>query len=159
MSVNKVILLGNVGQDPRVKYFDSGSAVATFSIATTDRGYTLANGTQVPERTEWHNIVASNRWAEVIDKYVHKGDKLYIEGKLKTRSYSDQSGALRYITEVHIETMEMLTPKGVNPNAVQPQGTQAPQTASAQPVRTQAEQPQAVQTQPMQDNSEDDLPF
>ena len=75
MSVNKVILIGNVGQDPRVKYFDTGSAVATFPLATTDRGYTLANGTQIPERTEWHNIVASNRLAEIVDKYVHKGDK------------------------------------------------------------------------------------
>ena len=71
MSVNKVILIGNVGQDPRVKYFDTGSAVATFPLATTDRGYTLANGTQIPERTEWHNIVASNRLAEIVDKYVH----------------------------------------------------------------------------------------
>ena len=76
MSVNRVILIGNVGQDPRVKYFDTGSAVATFPLATTDRGYTLANGTQIPERTEWHNIVASNRLAEIVDKYVHKGDKL-----------------------------------------------------------------------------------
>ena len=82
MSVNKVILIGNVGQDPRVKYFDTGSAVATFPLATTDRGYTLANGTQIPERTEWHNIVASNRLAEIVDKYVHKGDKLYLEGKV-----------------------------------------------------------------------------
>ena len=65
MSVNRVILVGNVGQDPRVKYFDTGSAVATFPLATTDRGYTLANGTQIPERTEWHNIVASNRLAEI----------------------------------------------------------------------------------------------
>ena len=70
MSVNRVILIGNVGQDPRVKYFDTGSAVATFPLATTDRGYTLANGTQIPERTEWHNIVASNRLAEIVDKYV-----------------------------------------------------------------------------------------
>ena len=95
MSVNRVILIGNVGQDPRVKYFDTGSAVATFPLATTDRGYTLANGTQIPERTEWHNIVASNRLAEIVDKYVHKGDKLYLEGKIRTRSYSDQSGAMR----------------------------------------------------------------
>ncbi len=111
MSVNKVILLGNVGKDPDVKYFDSGQAVATFSIATTERGYTLPNGTQVPERTDWHNIVASNRIAQVVDKYVHKGDKLYIEGKLRTRSYNDKSGAQRYITEVYVENMEMLTPK------------------------------------------------
>ena len=93
MSVNRVILIGNVGQDPRVKYFDTGSAVATFPLATTDRGYTLQNGTQIPERTEWHNIVASNRLAEIVDKYVHKGDKLYLEGKIRTRSYSDQSGS------------------------------------------------------------------
>jgi single stranded DNA-binding protein (ssb) len=111
MSVNKVILLGNVGKDPDVKYFDSGQAVATFSIATTERGYTLPNGTQVPERTDWHNIVASNRIAQVVDKYVHKGDKLYIEGKLRTRSYNDKAGAQRYITEVYVENMEMLTPK------------------------------------------------
>lgn len=111
MSVNKVILLGNVGQDPKVKYFDSGSAVATFSLATTDRAYTLANGTQVPERTEWHNIVASNRWAEIVDKYLHKGDKLYVEGKLRTRTYTDQAGATRYVTEVYVDYFEMLTPK------------------------------------------------
>lgn len=122
MSVNKVILLGNVGKDPDVKYFDSGQAVATFSIATTERGYTLPNGTQVPERTDWHNIVASNRIAQVIDKYVHKGDKLYIEGKLRTRSYTDKSGAQRYITEVYVENLEMLTPK----NSSTPESSSAP---------------------------------
>lgn len=117
MSVNKVILIGNVGQDPKVKYFDTGSAVATFPLATTDRGYTLANGTQIPERTEWHNIVASNRLAEIVDKYVHKGDKLYLEGKIRTRSYTDQSGAMRYITEIFVDNMEMLSPKGANTGA------------------------------------------
>ena len=149
MSVNKVILLGNVGQDPRVKYFDSGSAVATFSLATTERGYTLANGTQVPERTDWHNIVVSNRLASVVDKYVHKGDKLYLEGRLRTRSYSDQSGALRYVTEVYVDNMEMLTPKP----------TSAATTATAQPAAVQP-QPQPVQPQPVQqDDAIDDLPF
>src|SRR5574344_1259250 len=111
MSVNKVILLGNVGKDPDVKYFDNERAVATFSLATTERGYTLQNGTQVPDRTDWHNIVASNRLAQVVDKYVHKGDKLYIEGKIRTRSYNDKSGAQRYVTEIYVDTMEMLTPK------------------------------------------------
>ena len=120
MSVNKVILLGNVGQDPKVKYFDSGSAVATFSLATTDRAYTLANGTQVPERTEWHNIVASNRWAEIVDKYLHKGDKLYVEGKLRTRTYTDQAGATRYVTEVYVDYFEMLTPKSGSSGGISP---------------------------------------
>ena len=159
MSVNRVILIGNVGQDPRVKYFDTGSAVATFPLATTDRGYTLQNGTQIPERTEWHNIVASNRLAEIVDKYVHKGDKLYLEGKIRTRSYSDQSGAMRYITEIYVDNMEMLTPKGAGQGA----GTSAQQgaaTPSQQPRQMQQnQQPQQSQAQPVQDNPADDLPF
>jgi single-strand DNA-binding protein len=114
MSVNKVILLGNVGKDPDVKYFDNERAVATFSLATTERGYTLQNGTQVPDRTDWHNIVVSNRLAQVVDKYVHKGDKLYIEGKLRTRSYNDKSGAQRYITEIYVDNLEMLTPRSTS---------------------------------------------
>ena len=74
MSVNKVILLGNVGRDPEVRYLDTGIAVASFSLATTDRAYTLANGTQVPEKTEWHNLVLWRGLAETAEKYVHKGD-------------------------------------------------------------------------------------
>lgn len=160
MSVNKVILIGSVGQDPRVKYFDTGSAVATFPLATTDRGYTLQNGTQIPERTEWHNIVASNRLAEIVDKYVHKGDKLYLEGKIRTRSYSDQSGAMRYITEIYVDNMEMLSPKGTNPgtsaSAQQPGIGQPQQLQQSQ----QMQQPQQMQqAQPVQNNPADDLPF
>ena len=156
MSVNRVILIGNVGQDPRVKYFDTGSAVATFPLATTDRGYTLANGTQIPERTEWHNIVASNRLAEIVDKYVHKGDKLYLEGKIRTRSYSDQSGAMRYITEIYVDNMEMLSPKGANPGAGASATGQPATGQQQQPVAGQSQQSQA---QPAQDNPTDDLPF
>lgn len=165
MSVNKVILLGNVGQDPRVKYFDTGSAVATFPLATTERGYTLANGTQIPDRTEWHNIVASNRLAEIIDKYVHKGDKLYLEGKIRTRSYNDQAGALKYITEIYVDNMEMLTPKGANPGAGatpgQTGGAQMGANQPQQPIANQPQQPVAnqQQSQPVQDNLADDLPF
>ena len=153
MSVNKVILLGNVGQDPRVKYFDAGSAVATFPLATTERGYTLANGTQIPDRTEWHNIVASNRLAEIVDKYVHKGDKLYLEGKIRTRSYTDQAGATRYTTEIYVDNMEMLTPKGAGAGSYAP----SQQQAAAAPVRPQPQQPQ--QSASSQDNPADDLPF
>lgn len=145
MSVNKVILLGNVGQDPRVKYFESGSAVATFSLATTERGYTLANGTKIPDRTEWHNIVVSNRLAEVVDKYVKKGDKLYLEGKIRSRSYLEQNGATRYVTEVYVDVMEMLTPKSANNNQAE--------TASQQPTQTKTE------TATTNNQTEDDLPF
>ena len=141
MSVNKVILIGNVGKEPEVRYLDSGVAVATFSLATTERGYTLQNGTQVPDRTEWHNIVLWRGLAQTAEKYVHKGDKLYIEGKIKSRSYDDQNGIKRTIVEIFADNMEMLTPRG----AAQPQMAAS---AQAQPAQ-----------QPVAGNPSDDLPF
>lgn len=112
MKVNKVMLIGNVGLDPDVRFVDQGVCVAQIRLATSERGYTLANGTEVPERTEWHNVVLWRQLAETVDKYVKKGDKLYIEGKIHTRSYEDKQGRTRYITEIWAEAMEMLTPKG-----------------------------------------------
>ena len=109
--MNKAILIGNVGRDPNVKYFEGGRAVAQVTLATTERGYTLQNGTQVPDRTEWHNLVFRNGLAQTVEKYVHKGDKLYIEGRLRYRSYDDQKGQKRYVTEVYGENMELLSPK------------------------------------------------
>lgn len=111
MSVNKVILIGRLGKDPDVRYLDSGVAVAQFSIATTERGYTAKNGQQVPERTEWHNLVLWRGLAETAEKYLHKGDNIYVEGKLRSRSYEDQQGVKRTIVEVYVDYMEMLTPK------------------------------------------------
>lgn len=111
MSLNKVMLIGNVGVEPEVRYIDQNMAVASIRLATSEPGYTLENGTQVPERTEWHNVVLWRRLAEVVDKYVHKGDKLYIEGKIHTRSYDDKQGNKRYITEIYADNMEMLTPR------------------------------------------------
>ena len=117
MSVNKVILIGNVGKDPDVRYLDNGVAVATFPLATTERAYTLQNGTQVPERTEWHNIVLWRGLAQTAEKYVHKGDKLFIEGKIKSRSYDDQNGVKRYVVEIFADNMEMLTARSAQPQA------------------------------------------
>ncbi len=105
------MLIGNVGAEPEVRYIDQGVAVANLRLATSRRGYTLQNGTQVPEQTEWHDILLWRGLAETVEKYVHKGDKLYIEGSLRTRSYTDKSGAKRYRTEVWAETMELLSPK------------------------------------------------
>ena len=148
MSVNKVILIGNVGQDPKVTYYEGGNCVAQVSLATTDRGYTLQNGTQVPDRTEWHNLIFRGRLGEIVDKYVHKGDKLYVEGKIRTRSYDDQRGIQRYVTEIFVDNMEMLSPRGA---AAPQQGVQQG-AAPAQPVA----QSQAI---PAQENATDDLPF
>lgn len=120
MSVNKVTLLGNTGKDPDFKTFENGGCVAQFTLATTKRAFTTKDGQQIPERTEWHNIVLQNGLAKVAQQYVHKGDKLYIEGELRTRSYDDANGVKRYITEIVATDMEMLTPKATGA------GTQAP---------------------------------
>ena len=111
MSLNKVMLIGTVGQEPIVRYLDTGVCVATFSLATTERGYTMQNGTQVPDRTEWHNIVVWRKQAEVVEKYVHKGDKLYVEGKIQSRSYDDKQGVRRYVVEIMTENIELLSPR------------------------------------------------
>lgn len=151
MSVNKVILLGNVGRDPEVRYLDTGVAVATFPLATSDRAYILANGTQVPERTEWHNLVLWRGLAETAEKYVHKGDKLYVEGKIRTRSYDDQTGAKRYVTEIFVDNMEMLSARSAAPGTTPQAGISGQTAAPVQSTHSQAA--------PAQNNPTDDLPF
>lgn len=128
MSLNKVMLIGNVGNEPEVRYVEQGVAVGSLRIATTERGYKLQNGTEVPERTEWHSVVVWRRQAEYVERYVHKGDKLYIEGQLRTRSYDDRNGVTRYVTEVWADRVEILS----SPRNSQPQGTVTPAPAVAQ---------------------------
>lgn len=106
MSVNKVILVGNLGKDPELRYTPSGDAVATFSIATSER-FKGRDGQQ-QERTEWHNIVAWRGLGETCGKYLHKGRQVYIEGKIQTRSYDDRDGNKRYITEIVAQTVQFL---------------------------------------------------
>lgn len=136
MSLNKVMLIGNVGQEPVVRYLDSGVCVATFSLATTERGYTLQNGTQVPERTEWHNIVVWRKQAEFVEKYVHKGDKLYVEGKIQSRSYDDKQGVRRYVVEIMTEMVDLLTSR-------QTSAQQQPTAATSEPANTSVATPGA----------------
>ena len=111
MSLNKAMLIGNLGKEPNIRYIDNGVCTAAFPLATTTPGYILPNGTQVPERTEWHNIMLWRKLAEVAEKYVHKGDKLYIEGEIRTRSYQDKKGTTRYLAEIWGKDMQMLSPK------------------------------------------------
>ncbi|MDR1683765.1 MAG: single-stranded DNA-binding protein [Candidatus Symbiothrix sp.] len=162
MSVNKVILLGNVGKDPEVRYYDNGGAVANFSLATTDRGYTATNGTVVPDRTEWHNIVLWRGLAEIAEKYVRKGSKLYIEGRIRTRSYDDQQGNKRYVTEVWGDNMELLDrkPEGSTQSTRPPfpEPPVASTAASTTPVANmQSAEP--VNNPPIEKAENDDLPF
>ena len=107
MSINKVILIGNVGQDPEIRYIDT-RAVASFSLATTDRAYTTAAGAQIPERTEWHRIVMWDKAAEFAEKYIRKGTKLYVEGKLRTRSWEDRNTIKHTVTEIYVENFDIV---------------------------------------------------
>ncbi|SDZ80072.1 single-strand binding protein [Desulfuromusa kysingii] len=106
MSVNKVILVGNLGKDPELRYTPSGTAVTTFSLATTER-YKDREGNR-QDKTEWHNIVAWRQLAEICGKFLHKGKQIYVEGKIQNRSYDDRDGNKRYISEVVIDQMQML---------------------------------------------------
>ena len=109
-SVNKVILVGNLGADPEVRYAPSGTAVANFSLATTDQWTNKEGGKE--EKTEWHRIVAFGRLGEICGEYLHKGKQVYVEGRLQTRSWEDKEGVKRYTTEIVANTMQMLGPKG-----------------------------------------------
>ena len=154
--VNKVILVGNMGRDPEVRHLESGVAVATFSLATSET-YKDKNSGERKTVTEWHNVVLWRGLAEVAEKYLHKGDQVYIEGKLRTRQW-EKDGVTRYTTEIIGDNMTMLGGRGNKSDDYQ---APAPATADA-PVSTSAS-PAAPATQPAQvateDDGTDDLPF
>ena len=164
MSLNRVLLIGNVGRDPDVRYFDSGAAVASFPLATSERGYRLANGTEVPERTEWHNIVVRRDLVPFVEKWVRKGSSLFVEGKIRTRSYDDQTGVKRYVTEIHADKLEFYS-SGARPDAGQTTAqTTQPAASTVQqpvtPVMTVTQQPTASSTGAYAESTpQDDLPF
>lgn len=144
--VNKVILIGNVGADPDVRYLEGGVAVANFRLATSEV-YNNRNGEQV-RQTEWHNIVLWRNLAQIAEKYVKKGMMLYIEGRLRTRSWDDQNGVKRYVTEIYGDAMQMLSRKQDMQD--RPQDSAAPQGP------TMAQSSPAVGGMP---DDSDDLPF
>ena len=123
------MLIGNVGKDPDVRYYDADQAVAQLSLATTERGYTLPNGTKVPDRTDWHNVIFYRGLAKIVEKYVHKGDKIYVEGKVRYRTYDDQRGVRHNITEVYVDNMVLLSPR-VSTTEPQPSSTNTAPTTS-----------------------------
>lgn len=113
--INKVILIGNLGADPEIRYTQSGTPVVNFRIATTERW--KGQDGQQQENTEWHSIVAWRRLAEICSEFLSKGSKVYIEGKLQTRKWQDQNGNDRYTTEIVARDMQMLSPRGTGTNA------------------------------------------
>jgi len=130
--VNKVILVGNLGADPQLRYTQGGTAVANFNLATSER-YTNKNGER-EERTEWHRVVAWAKLAEICSEYLKKGKQIYIEGRLQTRTWEDQSGVKKYTTEVIAQNMVMLGRVGDSvdvPAQAGPDDENVPQTAAA----------------------------
>ena len=151
--VNKVILVGNVGNDPEVRYMPNGNAVANISIATSDSWKDRNTGEQ-QERTEWHRVVFFNRLAEIVEQYVKKGTKLYLEGRLQTRSY-EQDGVKKYSTEIVANEMQMLDSRGAT-GSTQEFGDQSNPPASPPQDSAQNSEQQASANF---DNFDDDIPF
>ena len=154
--VNKAVILGNVGNDPELRFMSNGKAVANFTVATSEEWKDQQG--QKQSRVEWHRMVAYDKLAEIIGQYVKKGSKLYLEGKLQTREWTDQQGQKKYTTEIIVSEMQMLDGKPQ-------QGSQQPQ-GQQQPQRQQAPQNngyQQARSQPMQQQDapqfDDDLPW
>jgi len=156
--INKVILIGNLGADPEVRYSPSGSAVANLRLATTDNWRDRQSGEQ-QERTEWHRVVLFGKLGEIAGEYLRKGSKVFVEGRLQTRKWQGQDGQDRYTTEIVANDMQMLDSRGGGTAAYDsppPSATRSPATA-AQPEAQPAPKPATVSAPP--DDFEDDIPF
>ena len=146
-SVNKVLLVGNLGRDPEVRYTPDNNAITNISVATTDR-YKDKNTGEQKEITEWHRVVFFNRLAEIAGEYLKKGSQVYIEGRLRTRNWTDKSGVEKYTTEIIADQMQMLGGG---------RGESGEQDSEQQQPRQQ--QPRQRQQRPVADDLEDDIPF
>ncbi len=153
MSLNKVMLIGNVGQDPEIKYFDNNNKVARITLATTERYKDKAGNQQ--EATEWHNLTAWGFTADIVEKWVKKGTQLYVEGRIRTRSWQDKDGNKRYTTEINVDNLQMLGRRSDNPNNNQ----STPQQYNAKEISTSTKVTEPVTEEVEDDIPEDDIPF
>lgn len=165
--INKVILIGRLGNDPEVKYMPSGDAVANISLATSETWNDKSSGEQ-REKTEWHRVVFFGKLAEIVGQYLKKGSQVYVEGQLQTRKWQDQGGQDRYSTEVVVRgfngTMQMLDSKGGGGSSNFQQNApqqQSPQQQPSQQGSSEQNKPQQQSSEPPQnfDNFDDDIPF
>jgi single-strand DNA-binding protein len=147
-SVNKVIIIGNTGDDVKMHYFDDSNCIGRFPVATSEEYVNKTTNERVTN-TEWHSIIVRNKAAEICEKYLKKGDKVYLEGRLKTRKWTDDKGNDRYTTEIHCTEFTFLTPKGQKPADTNAQPLEAPQSKNKT----------APQVSEPDENNEDDLPF
>lgn len=149
--VNKVIIVGNVGKDPEIKFSGSGAGIANLTVATSESWKDKQTG-QRQEKTEWHRVVFFNRLAEIVGEYIKKGSKVYIEGKLQTRKWQDQSGQDRYTTEIVANEMQMLDSREGN---AQQNGGMSAQAQGQNAAASHYNQPQATEM----DSFDDDIAF
>jgi single-strand DNA-binding protein len=164
--INKVILVGNMGNDPEIRYSQSGAAITNISIATSETWKDKQTG-QPQERTEWHRVVFFNRLAEIAGEYLHKGSKVYVEGSLRTRKWQDKEGQDRYSTEIVCNEMQMLDSRGAGQGgggqSNYGEQQRAPQSGGSQsgaPQSGGAAQPVATGAPPAEyGNFDDDIPF
>lgn len=161
MALNKVLLIGNVGKDPEIRHLQGGASVATITLATSER-YKDRNG-ESRELTEWHTIIAWRQLADLAENYIRKGSQIFVEGRIRSRSWDDQNGQKRYVTEIQADSIQLLGRRGDNAGAAPSQPNYGGYNAPAQPQPAQQSQPQ--QTTPivnpadLNDEGTDDLPF
>ncbi|EMQ1682844.1 single-stranded DNA-binding protein [Pseudomonas aeruginosa] len=153
--VNKVILVGNVGGDPEVRYTGDGKAIANITLATSDSWKDKQTGQQ-QERTEWHRVVFFGRLAEIVGEYVRKGSQIYVEGSLRTREW-EKDGVKRYTTEIVVDINGQMQLLGGRPSG--DDGSRAPREAQQRPQQRPAPQQPAPQPAPDYDSFDDDIPF
>ncbi len=156
--VNKVILVGNLGNDPETRYMPSGGAVTNITVATSE-SWKDKNSGQAQERTEWHRVVFFNKLAEIAGEYLRKGSKVYVEGSLRTRKWQDQSGQDRYTTEIVANEMQMLDSRGAGGSANEGGYDNAPQQPRARQSAPAQSAPRNDAPPPNFDNFDDDIPF
>jgi len=154
--INKVILIGNLGNDPEVRYTPSGSAVANVSLATSDSWKDKQTG-ENQERTEWHRVVFFNRLAEIVGEYLKKGSKVFVEGSIRTRKWQDKNGVDRYTTEIVANEMQMLDSRGTGTGDFSSQPSRT--TNQQQPTTSQTNQGNPSTQPEMATEIEDDIPF
>ena len=160
-SVNKVIIVGNLGADPETRYLPSGDAVTSIRVATTDRYKDKATG-EMREATEWHSISFFAKLAEITGQYLRKGSQVYVEGSLRTRKYTDKNGVEKYATDIRADSMQMLgSRQGMGGPSEEGGGAYAPRQAPARPAAAPAQRPAAAPKPAASnfDDMDDDIPF
>ncbi|MCF8159510.1 MAG: single-stranded DNA-binding protein [Polaromonas sp.] len=164
-SVNKVILVGNLGRDPEVRTFPNGDRVANVTVATTDK-WKDKQSNEMREATEWHRIVFNGRLAEIVEQYLRKGSQIYVEGSLRTRKWTDKDGIEKYTTEIRADQMQMLgsrqgmgEPSHADDDGAYGRPASSPARSAAAPARAAAAPAPAARPPSGFDDMDDDIPF